>query len=176
MTAAERARPDAAARPGLIVVGVDGSPVSAAALRWAAEEGLLRRAPVEVILTWHLPAVAGMTPMTVPPDFDLQAESQAALNGIIRDQVGDPAERPRESPITSRVVNATPAAALLEAAQQASLLVLGSRGHGGFAGLLIGSVSQHCVAHAPCPVVVVHAPRRPVTASRPSQPAPTATR
>ncbi len=158
MTAPDGALPDAAARPGLIVVGVDGSQCSVAALRWAAEEGTLRGAPVEVILTWHLPAVAGMTPMMVPPDFDLQAESQATLDGIIRDQVGDPADRPPQSPITSRVVNASPAVALLEAAHEASVLVVGSRGHGGFAGLLIGSVSQHCVAHAPCPVVVVHAP------------------
>jgi len=158
MTAPEGARPDATARPGLIIVGVDGSPISAAALRWAAQEGLLRRAPVEVILTWHLPAVAGMTPMMVPPDFDLQAESQATLDGFLRDQVGDPADRDSGSPITSRVVNASPAVALLEAAHEASMLVVGSRGHGGFAGLLIGSVSQHCVAHAPCPVVVVHAP------------------
>lgn len=144
-----------------VVVGVDGSWCSLAALAWAVAEGGLRHIPVHVVLAWQLSAVVGMSPLLLPPGYDLQVEGRHTLDGILRDHTGPPADRPPGSPITSEVINAHPAEALVDAARDAALLVVGSRGHGGFTELLMGSVSQHCVTHAHCPVVVVHAPDNP---------------
>lgn len=149
---------DPSSRGTRIVVGVDGSWCSLAALRWAAAEGSLRHVPVHVVLAWQLSGVMGMSPMLLPPGYDLQTEGRQTLDGILAEHTGAPADRPAGSPITSEVVNSDPATALLGAASDAALLVVGSRGHGGFTDLVIGSVSQHCLIHAPCPVVVIHAP------------------
>ena len=141
---------------GRIVVGVDGSARSVAALRWALTEGTLRGAPVHVVLTWMMPPVTGTTAVQLPPESTAQAAARHRLDHILPEVAGAAAERPEESPVTSEVVEHSPAAGLLAAAEDASLLVVGSRGHGGFAGLLLGSVSQQCVAHARCPVAVIH--------------------
>lgn len=134
-----------------IVVGVDGSEAAQAALAWAVAEGRLRGARVEAVTSWHEPYVAP-TLATIGADPSAFAESaQATLTRAI-DGLGDAADGVEVEPV---VVHGNPAGALLEAAEGASLLVVGSRGRGGFTGLLLGSVSQQVVHHATCPVVVV---------------------
>lgn len=139
-----------------IVVGVDDSPEALRALRWAIEEARLRSATVHVMSAWEFPfkglgpehydgtehdATAGPLEQSA---LDELAEAVAAAGG----DTGVTVDR--------HVVRASPVRMLLDAAQDADLLVVGSRGHGGFAGLVLGSVSQQCVQHAACPVVVVH--------------------
>ena len=135
-----------------IVVGVDGSNASQAALKWAVAEGRLREATVDAVHAWTYPAATYITGLVPPPTFahdDLAAEAGAILDEAC-DRLGDAAAGVR------RIVDeGTPAARLLERAAGADLLVVGSRGRGGFSGLLLGSVSQQCAHHAPCPVVIV---------------------
>ena len=144
---------DTAAGPfhpeGRIVVGVDGSPPSVEALTWAARQAALTGGPLDVLMTWHLPV--GDPLASIDDDGDLLADAERVLARTITSVLGD-------SPgieYSAEVVEAPPAVALLEAAVGADLLVLGSRGRGEFAGLLLESVTQHCITHAPCPVVVV---------------------
>lgn len=142
-------------QPARILVGVDGSEPAAAALAWALEEGVLRHAPVHVVLTWAMPPVVGMSPTVMPTQTDMEIGAQQELDAMLKGVSDSPDRRSEDSPVTSEILQGSPAPTLLGAARGASMLVLGSRGHGGFAGLLLGSVSQHCAAHAPCPVVVV---------------------
>lgn len=140
------------ASPGhRIVVGVDGSPSSAKALAWAAQQAALTGATLEMVTAWHYPVYFGTTPVW-PADFDPQTVAEAgvreAADAVLRDHPG--------LQVRTTVREADPAVALLDAARGAGLLVVGSRGHGAFAGMLLGSVSQHCAAHAPCPVLVMH--------------------
>lgn len=142
--------------PDRILVGVDGSKPSRTALEWALTEGAGREVPVHVVLSWSIPTAVAMAPVALLADVDLEGAARQLLDGILRDERGLDNRTPA-SPVTSSVREGGAAAALLDAAGQgASLLVVGTRGHGGFAGLLLGSVSQQCVEHAPCPVVVVH--------------------
>jgi nucleotide-binding universal stress UspA family protein len=136
-----------------IVVGVDGSGGSNHALRWAVDEGRRRHARVEAVHAWHypyLPTPAFVTPPS--PDVDkFERAARVVLDGAV-DAVaseGLPASIER----TLSWEDAT--SALLDASKGADLLVVGSRGRGGFAGLLLGSVSQEVAHHAPCPVVIV---------------------
>lgn len=142
--------------PGRIVVGVDGSEGAAHALRWAYEEARVRNAELEIVQAWHYPYMAdmsGMAAAAVRAD-DLEQAFRVALDRFV-DEAGP---WPAEVSATRRLVQGGAAGALLEAATGADLLVVGSRGHGGFVGLLLGSVSQHCVHHAPCAVVIVPSP------------------
>jgi nucleotide-binding universal stress UspA family protein len=141
----------------VIVVGVDGSDESKEALRWALEEARLRQATLRAVNAWTYPAIFG--PTYIPPDvLDrslLEENADQTLSAAIADVAG--ADPPA---YVERVVTEGPAAqALVEAAKAADLLVVGSRGHGGFTGLLLGSVSQQCVQHASCAVVIVRKPR-----------------
>lgn len=132
---------------GRIVVGIDGSSGSAAALQFALEEAAMRGARVEAILAWHWPVMAAEGGL--PADFDPAGWAQSALDETLSGvATGD-------TSVEGRIVEGHAAAVLVDAAADADLLVVGTRGHGGFTGLLLGSVSQHCVSHAPCPVVVV---------------------
>jgi len=137
-----------------IVVGIDGSSGSREALRYAADEARLRGLPLRAVSAWHLPYTvypgAGFTPVLNPSEFE-QAAQHLATNEITEVLGGKP---DLEIDLVVRQGNA--ATVLLEESSEASMLVLGSRGHGGFAGLLLGSVSQQCAAHASCPVTVVH--------------------
>jgi nucleotide-binding universal stress UspA family protein len=117
---------------GAIVVGVDGSWCSLAALRWAAEEGSLRGIPVRVVMAGQMPGISGRSALMLPLGYDLHAEGRRTLDGILREHLGAPSDRPPESPVTSQVVDGSPATTLLEASRDASLLVVGNRGHGGF--------------------------------------------
>lgn len=137
----------------LIVVGVDGSKESKDALRWAIDEAHLRNATVRAIHVWTYPVVfAGEF---VPPDFlnanALRDAAQKALDDTVAEVAG---ENP-DAYIERVVEHGSVAHVLVEAAREADLLVVGSRGHGGFAGSLLGSVSQQCAHHAPCAVVII---------------------
>jgi nucleotide-binding universal stress UspA family protein len=136
-----------------IIVGVDGSPSSKAALVWALRQAELTGASVEAVIAWHLPVGVGGTfaPLGIldGPDFgDIAVKS---LTEAISQTV-DPTSAVK---ISSTVTEGDATQVLLDAARGAELLVVGSRGHGGFAGALLGSVSQHCAHHAPCPLVIV---------------------
>jgi nucleotide-binding universal stress UspA family protein len=134
-----------------IVVGVDGSAGSARALRWAVAEAKRRGARLEVVHAWHyfgLPT----PPFVVPRDADpVEARARKILDHAVDAVDGEGLV----APIERILLWEQPASALLEASKGADLLVVGSRGHGGFVGLLLGSVSQEVAHHAKCPVVIV---------------------
>jgi len=140
---------------GRIVVGVDGSLPSKAALAWAIHQAKLTGAVVEAVIAWHHPASYGY-PVTVPDDTDYRKLAEKVAADAVADVTGPagPVE------IRSRAVEGNAATALLAASADAELLVVGSRGHGGFVEALLGSVSQHCVHHATCPVVIIRDPNR----------------
>ncbi|KIQ66393.1 hypothetical protein TR51_01835 [Kitasatospora griseola] len=133
-----------------IVAGVDGSPASRAALAWAVRQAELTGARVDAVIAWQYPAGYGW-PAPVFQSFDFAANA----GQVLAEAVAPVAARYDGVEIRQHVVQDHPAAALLAAADGAELLVVGNRGHGGFAGTLLGSVGRHCVHHARCPVVVV---------------------
>jgi nucleotide-binding universal stress UspA family protein len=135
-----------------IVVGVDGSAPSRAALAWAARQARLTGATVEAIIAWQYPATYGYT-MPAAPEINYNYEEIAAK--VIADTIAEVCGRGEPVTIISRVVEGNAAQVLLDASAGAELLVVGSRGHGGFLEALLGSVGQHCVHHATCPVVVI---------------------
>jgi nucleotide-binding universal stress UspA family protein len=140
-----------------IVVGIDGSPGSKTALQWAMTQAKLVGARVEAVASWQDPAMNGYSLGWAPEPYDgesLARLTQKTLDGTI-DDVLSGLDRPVE--VSTRVVEGHPAQVLPDVAVGAQMLVVGTRGHGTFAGILLGSVSQHCVQHAPCPVVVVPA-------------------
>ena len=135
-----------------IVVGVDGSDGSLRALRWAVGEAQLRGTSLEVVHAWAYAYMGdAIGTADFPVDVDREKDEQALLDRCV-DTVRSTAKEVRIQP---HLVFGGAASALLEAAHGADLLVVGSRGRGGFAGLLLGSVSQQCTHHARCPVVVV---------------------
>lgn len=133
----------------VIVVGVDGSESSKEALRWAARQAELTGDDLRVIMSWEIPSMAYWAPL--PEGLDFDKETRVALHQAVTDVLGD---NPRVA-VTEVVREGHPAPVLLAESSTAELLVVGSRGHGEFTGMLIGSVSEHCVTHASCPVVVV---------------------
>jgi nucleotide-binding universal stress UspA family protein len=136
-----------------IVVGVDGSEESKLALRWALEEARLRDASVRAVYAWRDPYA--LTPgYGLPEDFEFDALREHAverLDAVIAEVAGTTTD----VEVDGVVAEGPAGSVLVQAAEGAELLVVGSRGHGGFVGLLLGSVSQQCVTHAPCPVLVV---------------------
>lgn len=138
---------------GTVVVGVDGSEASLDALRWAYRQAQLTGAHLRAVMSWDVPATVYWYPF--PEGMDFQTATEEALEKALHGTLGDnPAV-----PITSVVVEGHPALVLIEEAEGADLLVVGSRGHGEFSGMLLGSVSEHCVTQANCPVVVVRTKR-----------------
>ena len=134
-----------------IVVGVDGSEHGNAALRWAGEEAKVHNGEIVAVFAWQLPFVG------IPGAFDRQEMEQtckAFLAGAVDAVFPVP-----EVPISEFVAEGDVSASLIEASRGADMLVLGSRGRGGFAGLKLGSVSQECVQHATCPVVIIKGAR-----------------
>lgn len=134
-----------------IVVGVDGSEPSRAALVWAAAEARLRHCPLSVVHAWESPT--GMDRYAADATVEVGLAARDLLDGAIRETLGDRFD----VEIHRDAVHGAPASALCDAAADADLLVVGSRGRGGFGGLLLGSVSKRCAAHAACPVVIVRA-------------------
>jgi nucleotide-binding universal stress UspA family protein len=149
-----------------VVVGVDGSGCSATALSWALGQALLSGATLDAVACWQRPAMAGAAGFASYVDHsddDLTGATTEVLDKAIAAAVGDV---PGAGTVAVRalVVEAYPARGLLQAAEGADLLVVGSRGHSELTGMLLGSVGLHCVTHAPCPVVVVRG-RQPSSSS-----------
>lgn len=141
---------------GVIVVGIDHSAGAKAALRFALEEARLRQATLRVVHAWQYGYIGaagleGFLPAAEGELEDFRQGAAAALDETLREVVGDQ----DDVAIERRVDQGAPAAVLVEESQGAELLVVGSRGHGGFAQLLLGSVSQQCAQHASCPVVII---------------------
>ncbi len=137
-----------------IVVGIDGSDASIAAARWAAEQARLTGFRLEIVSAWQGPGSWGTswgTAIPIPTDYDPVADTQSMIDQAIASVAP---EFPTVT-IDSRAVEGHPAEVLVEASRHTELLVVSSRGHGEFTGMLLGSVSQHCAAHAHCPVVIV---------------------
>jgi nucleotide-binding universal stress UspA family protein len=134
-----------------IVVGVDGSKHSLAALHWAVGEGRRRQRRIEAVFARAYPYAVPAVKDLDDPAIELGL-AEEYLTALLHQELGVAADA-----ITARVEEGVPAQVLMEAARDAELLVLGSRGRGGFAGLLLGSVSLQCAQHAGCPVAVVRA-------------------
>jgi len=131
-----------------IVVGVDGSESSKLALRWAIRQAELTGGTVDAVTAWHYPPGYGAAPIGAGVDFEGDAkrtltEALAEVSGLAPEVRVDPL-----------IAEGHAATVLLQAARGADLLVVGSRGHGGFTSALVGSVSLYCVLHAHCPVLV----------------------
>ena len=149
---------------GTIVVGVDGSATSRAALRWAHAEAQARGDSLRVVTVWRLPVTTTMPAFdALPVPEDIDDQTRDTLLAICAEEGVTP-DGP--VPVTLLITEGSAAAALLQAAADADLLVVGAsghhraqlaRGHGGFTGLVLGSVSNQCVHHSPVPVVVVPA-------------------
>jgi nucleotide-binding universal stress UspA family protein len=146
-----------------IVVGVDGSEESRAALRWALEEARLRHTHVRAVHAWELPLslippqpYLGEPVVTEPlVDVDeFRKRAEQLLDHVVHHVAGDTGDVHVEQDVR----DGHPSDVLVKASENADLLVVGSRGRGGFAGLLLGSVSQACAHHASCPVVIIRRP------------------
>jgi nucleotide-binding universal stress UspA family protein len=135
-----------------IVAGVDGSASSVEALRWAVRQAELTGATVDAVMAWLPPAASGLAWGVSMADDTDYAELAAKLLADSIGLAGGPQAKARVRPV---VGEGNAAEVLLGAAEGADLLVVGCRGHGGFARALLGSVSQHCAHHARCPVVVI---------------------
>ena len=141
-----------------IVVGIDDSPGAAAALRWAVDEARLREATLRVVHAWDWP-YEGHLGTLADEILERKTFAEAAakvLATMVQEVLGD---QSADIALEEHVAEGSAAHVLLEAAAEADLLVVGSRGRGGFQGLLLGSVSQQCAHHARSPVVIVRAER-----------------
>lgn len=137
-----------------VVVGVDGSAESVLALKWASEYAASTGATVVAVLSWHFPTAAGPAPAGIAPkpvSDEVRTHMQEALFKALTDVYGTTTPEG----VQTKIDYGHPAQVLVEESQNADLLVVGNRGHGSFSGMLVGSVSIHCVTHASCPVVVV---------------------
>jgi nucleotide-binding universal stress UspA family protein len=144
---------DAGSPGSTVVVGIDGSAGSRIALKWAAGYAAATGATIRAVNAWHYPS-AGPLPAGVQPkviDDEVRADRQATVDGVVTEVFGsaDP------DGVTTVIAYGHPAPVLVEESAAADLLVVGHRGHGAFTGMLLGSVSIHCVTSARCPVVVV---------------------
>lgn len=136
------------ARP--VVVGVDGGPDSSRALRWAADHARTVDAPLIALTAFQVPMTAGPYAMAGWQDpSTLEDTAREMLAAAVRDTLGEDAR------VDQVLLRGHPAEAIVTASRDAQLVVIGSRGRGGFKGLLLGSVSQHVVPHSHCPVVVL---------------------
>jgi nucleotide-binding universal stress UspA family protein len=143
---------------GRIVVGIDGSELGRAALRWARDEARLRDATLVAVHAWtFVPPATMAEPGMIPvPAADLMGDldsERSAAQSLLDESVAE-AEGGGVR-IEQRLVEGPPGDVLAAAAADADLIVVGSHGRGGLAAALLGSVSQHVVRHASCPVVIV---------------------
>lgn len=151
-----------------VVVGVDGSEGSKQALLWALDEARLRKQPLRVVHAWLFgyiggsiegyPYRAGSASGYTSLGVDL-GDLHRRAEGLLERAIADAGAATEDVKIERQVVQGHASEVLIGAVVAGDLLVVGSRGHGSLTGLLVGSVSQQCVHHAPCPVVVVHAPK-----------------
>ena len=135
--------------PPRVVVGYDGSASSNKALELAARQAELTGAILEVVTAWEWPTTYG-APLSLPEGFDPASDAKTVV-----DEAGRLVREAHPAVQTKLLVKeGHPAPILVEASKGASLLVVGSRGHGAFVGMVLGSVSEHCVTNAECPVLV----------------------
>ncbi len=135
---------------GHVLVGVDGSESSIQALEWAADLAERTGATLRTVTTWEWPTSYGWA-FAFPSGYDPSSDAKKVLDGALGPvRSAHPGLR-----IDEAVIEGHPAQVLVRESGDADLVVVGSRGHGEFAGMLIGSVSEHCVSNARCPVVVV---------------------
>jgi len=133
----------------VVIVGVDGSASSFGALEWAVSECARSGARLLVAVAWEWPNSYGWA-MPMPEGYQPQDDAQRLVDdAVLRVRALDPS-----IDVEGITMEGNAAASLVEASRGAALLVVGSRGHGQLAEMLLGSVSKHCVAHAHCPVVV----------------------
>jgi len=142
--------PDGPRQDGPVVVGLDGSPQSEAALAFAVEAAVARRVPLRAVRAWLDPAVPYV--VTGPADWDEEVKRQ---QGLLSEQLVGWREKYPELRVEPVLVQDRPAHALAQSTGDAQLVVVGSRGRGGLTGMLLGSVSQAMLQHAECPVAVV---------------------
>jgi nucleotide-binding universal stress UspA family protein len=137
-----------------VVVGVDGSPESATAMAWAARYAKATGGTIRAVLAWHYPAAIGSPVGVAPPQVSSEVgqSKQGELDSAVDAALGDSGVH-----VERKTVYGHAAQVLIDESKDADLLVVGNRGYGAFAGMLLGSVSTHCVAHAACPVTVVRA-------------------
>lgn len=138
-----------------IVVGVDGSEASNDALRWAGYFAAVLGARLEVVTAWEYPPSFGWA--AIAPEWDPVREMTNVLEQSVAAVFGD---RPPAN-LALLVHEGGAAKVLLDASEEATMLAVGSRGHGGFSGLLLGSVSANVAEHASCPVFIVHGNQEP---------------
>ena len=136
----------------LVVVGVDGSAESVAALRWAARYATATGAQVRAMLAWHYPGAAGGPPIEKAPKA-VHDQTDAQMHETLDAAIAKAGEE--AAGVEKATAYGHPAQVLIEASKEAGLLVVGRHGHGAFTGMLLGSVSIHCVTGAHCPVVVI---------------------
>jgi nucleotide-binding universal stress UspA family protein len=134
-----------------VVVGVDASEESKKALRWAADYARFTGADLEAVHVWHR-AEEHAWLQTMPPPASPTEIAREALSRVVDEVIGGP---DATVAVQTMVIEGHAAKVLVQKAEGATLLVVGNRGFGGFDGLLLGSVSEQCAAHAPCSVVIV---------------------
>jgi nucleotide-binding universal stress UspA family protein len=152
--------------PGYIVVGVDGSPSSLDALQWAVGQAALTGADIRAVIAWEYPPLSGVDPMTAHVDWPTKA--QQTIDAGLEKAVATDAVK-----VSSAALERHPAQVLLDASVGAELLVVGNSGHGGFTESLPGSLREHVIANATCPVLVMRHDIRsiqPLTRVCPSRP------
>jgi len=131
----------------VIVVGVDGSPESQRAVRWAAQQAKLTGATLRAVSSWRWPNYITI----VPPGVDPASDTRRTLDDVLQEALTGT----EDVNVTRHVIEGPPGPALLTQAHDATLLVVGAQGRAAFPGMLIGSVAEYCVRHGSCPVVVV---------------------
>jgi nucleotide-binding universal stress UspA family protein len=131
----------------VIVVGVDGSPSSQRAVRWAAQQAKLTGATLRAVSSWRWPNYI----TRIPPGVDLASDTRRTLDEVLKEALTGS----EDLSVTRHVIEGPPGPALLTQAQDASLLVVGAQGRAAFPGMLLGSVAEYCVRQGSCPVVVV---------------------
>jgi len=139
----------------MIVVGVDGSSDAERAVGWALNEARLCGDTVLLVHAWQYPAIAVTTYAGEPLPVFGHDEIEKVASELLAKARDHASTREPSVDVQTRLVEGHPGAALVDASGDARLLVVGSRGRGGFKGMLMGSVSTSCVHHARCPVVVV---------------------
>lgn len=142
---------------GVVVVGVDDSVGAARALRWAVREAAVHDWEVVAVMAWELPTTGALGVEPLPVDIAALAQGASETLARILAAVEDDA-RALGVTVTGEAAHGHPRHVLLERSEDADLLVVGSRGRGGFVGLLLGSVSSYCAKHARRPVAVIPAP------------------
>jgi nucleotide-binding universal stress UspA family protein len=141
-----------------IVAGVDGSPCSVQALRWAVQQARLTGGSVDAVLAWEYPTSYGGHAW-VPYGAADGVDFEEVAGRTLADSVSQATGQDDGADVRPKVVRGNAVQALLDSAEGADLLVVGNRGHGGFTAALLGSVALQCVYHAGCPVVVIREQR-----------------